>query len=110
MAGLVKAGGWLLHTSHGTTSAPAADPHGPAITVAIPTGDDASSIAQALQDRGIIDDAGRFSEYANAHGEGSDFKAGTYEMEAGIDWDIVFQHLDAGPSTGAAHKLGFGQK
>ena len=38
MAGLVKAGGWLLHTSHGTTTAPAADPHGPKITVAFSNG------------------------------------------------------------------------
>ena len=102
MAGLVKAGGWLLHTSHGTTTAPAADPHGPKITVAIPTGDDASSIAQALQDRGIIDDAGRFSDYANAHGEGSDFKAGTYTFQAGTGYGAIVSKLDAGPAAGYA--------
>jgi UPF0755 protein len=102
VAGLVKAGGWLLHTSNGPTTAPAADPHGPGITVVIPTGDDASAIAEVLQDRGIIDDAGRFGDYLKAQSEGSDFKAGTYTFKAGTGYDAIISKLDAGPGAGYA--------
>jgi len=102
VAGLVKAGGWLLHTSDGATTAPAADPHGPAITVAIPSGDDASAIAGLLEDRGIVDDAGRFSSYVKSQSEGSDFKAGTYTFRAGTSYDSIISKLDAGPGAGYA--------
>jgi UPF0755 protein len=88
-----------------STSKPAADAHGPPITVVVPKGVDASGVADILQKDGVITDASRFTTYAKSQGEGSDFKAGTYKMEAGIDWDIIFQHLDAGPSTGAARTL-----
>jgi UPF0755 protein len=91
-----------MDTSKSTTTAPAADPHGPPITVAIPKGDDASGIAQALEDRGVIDDAGRFGDYVNAHGEGSNFKAGTYTFAAGTGYDAIIRKLDAGPNAGAA--------
>jgi UPF0755 protein len=102
VVGLVKAGGWLLDTSKSPTTAPAADPHGPAITVVIPKGDDASAIGQALEDRGVIDDAGRFGDYVNAQGEGSNFKAGTYAFAAGTGYDAIIRKLDAGPNAGAA--------
>ncbi|MGN6379284.1 MAG: endolytic transglycosylase MltG [Gaiellales bacterium] len=87
------------------TSKPAADPHGPPITVVVPKGVDASQIATILQKDGVISDASRFRGYAKSQGEGSSFRAGTYEMEAGIDWDIIFQKLDAGPPAAAARKL-----
>jgi UPF0755 protein len=102
VAGLVKAGGWLLDTSNGPTTAPVADPHGPAIAVVIPTGDDASAIAGALEDRGIIDDAGRFGDYVKDQAEGSNFKAGTYVFRAGTGYDAIIAKLDAGPGAGYA--------
>src|SRR3954454_22550430 len=58
VVGLVEAGGRVLGMAESPTNAPAADPHGPAIPVVIPKGDDASAIAEVLQDRGVIDDAG----------------------------------------------------
>ena len=102
MAGLVKAGGWLLDTSSSPATAPAPDPHGPAITAVIPTGDDASAIAGVLEDRGIIDDAGRFGDYVKAQAEGSGFKAGTYNFRAGTGYDAIIAKLDAGPGAGYA--------
>lgn len=98
----MKAGGWLLDTSKSATTAPAADPHGAAITVVIPRGDDASAIAEALQDRGVIDDAGRFGDYVNAQGQGANFKAGTYAFRAGTGYDAIIAKLNAGPNAGAA--------
>ena len=102
MVGLVRAGGWLLDTSKSPTTAPAADPHGPAITVVIPKGDDASAIAEVLQDRGIIDDSGRFGDYANAHGQGANFQAGTYAFKAGTGYGAIIAKLNAGPNAGAS--------
>jgi UPF0755 protein len=86
----------------GTASAPAANPHGPQIAVAIPTGDDAAAIADVLQDRGIIADAGRFSGYVKAQSEGSDFKAGTYTFKAGTGYNAIIARLNAGPTAGYA--------
>jgi UPF0755 protein len=102
VVGLVKAGGWLLDTSKSPATAPAADPHGPAVTVVIPKGDDASAIAEVLQDRGVIDDAGRFGDYVNAQTEGSNFQAGTYTFRAGTGYDAIIAKLNAGPTAGAS--------
>jgi UPF0755 protein len=101
----VRAGGWVLaHGSH-TSSAPAAHPHGPKIAVVIPTGDDASAIADVLAERGIIDDAGRFSSYVKAQSQGSEFKAGTYEFRAGAGYAAIVASLDRGPATNYATLL-----
>jgi len=100
VAGLVKAGGWVLHNTQSHASAPAPDPHGPAIPVVIPPGDDASAIASVLQDRGVIADSGRFGGYIKSQSEGSDFKAGTYTFRAGTGYDAIIASLNAGPSAG----------
>ncbi len=68
----------------------------------IPTGDDASAIAEVLQDRGVIDDAGRFGDYVKAQAEGSNFKAGTYTFKAGTGYDAIIAKLNAGPGAGYA--------
>ena len=81
-----------------SASKPSADPHGPPITVVIPPGSDAADIGDILQRRGVVDDAGRFRDYAKSQGQGSDFKAGTYELRAGTDYDRIFAVLDAGPT------------
>ncbi len=86
----------------GSSSAPAADPHGPQIAVVIPVGDDAAAIAAVLQDRGIISDSGRFGRYVKAQSEGSDFKAGTYTFQAGTGYGAIIARLNAGPTAGDA--------
>jgi UPF0755 protein len=86
----------------GTASAPAADPHGPAIPVVIPAGDDADAIGSVLHDRGVIADSGRFDGYVKAQAEGSDFKAGTYTFRAGTGYDAIIARLNAGPTAGYA--------
>jgi UPF0755 protein len=98
----VRAGGWVLAHGSNTTSAPPADPHGAKITVIVPTGDDASAIADVLAERGVIDDSGRFSSYVKARSEGSQFKAGTYEFQAGTGYSAIVAALDRGPATSYA--------
>ena len=59
------------------SSKPAPDPHGPVITVKIPEGTDAAGIGSILEDQGVVEDGGRFRNYAKDQGEGADFKAGS---------------------------------
>jgi peptidoglycan lytic transglycosylase G len=95
----VRAGGWVLDHRSADSSAPAADPHGPAILVVIPPGDDASAIADVLAERGIIADSGRFRSYLKAQSQGADFKAGSYTFQAGTAYAALVSKLDAGPAT-----------
>ena len=75
---------------------PAADPHGPYITVVIPSGTDASGIGDILQQDGVVADGGRFRDYAKGQGQGADFQAGRYRFQAGTDYDVIIKALDAG--------------
>ena len=65
----------------------------------IPAGADASEIGAILEEQGVVDDGGRFREYAKDAGEGSDFKAGTYAIKAGTGYDALIRLLDHGPVT-----------
>ena len=87
------------------TSKPAANPHGAPVRIRVPRGADAAEIAQILEDRGVISDAGRFRGYAKSQDEGSAFRAGVYHLVAGSDWDALISRLDAGPPAPAATRL-----
>ena len=78
------------------SSKPAADPHGPYITVVIPSGTDAAGIGDILEQDGVISDGSRFHNYAKAQGQGSDFQAGRYRFQAGTGYDVIIKALDAG--------------
>jgi peptidoglycan lytic transglycosylase G len=78
------------------SSKPAADPHGPFISVVIPSGTDAAGIGDILQRDGVVADGGRFHAYAKAQGEGADFQAGRYRFRAGTDYDVIIKALDTG--------------
>lgn len=65
----------------------------------VPTGDDASAIADVLAERGVIDDAGRFTSYVKANAQGADFKAGTYAFQAGTGYAAIVAQLDRGPAA-----------
>jgi UPF0755 protein len=88
---------WVVSDLGASTTAPAADPHGKPIRVVIPPGADASEIGEILEERGVIEDGGRFREYAKDAGEGSEFKAGTYSVRAGTGYDRLIHLLDHGP-------------
>jgi UPF0755 protein len=88
---------WVVSDLGSDTTAPAADPHGKPIAVVIPAGADGSEIGAILEEQGVIDDGGRFREYAKDVGEGSEFKAGTYAIKAGTGYDALIRLLDHGP-------------
>ncbi|MFI5051096.1 MAG: endolytic transglycosylase MltG, partial [Gaiellales bacterium] len=87
------------------SSKPAADPHGPVISVKIPEGTDAAGIGSLLEDAGVVDDGSRFRNYAKDQGEGAEFKAGTYRFRAGMDYDTIIAQLDKGPVAAPVSKL-----
>ena len=97
VVGVARGVQWVVSDLGSTTTAPAADPHGKPIPIVIPTGADASEIGAILEEQGIVEDGGRFREYAKDAGEGSEFKAGTYAMKAGTGYDALIHALDSGP-------------
>ena len=84
VVGVARGVQWVVSDLGSSTTAPAADPHGKPIRIVVPTGADASEIGAILEEQGVVDDGGRFREYAKDAGEGSQFKAGTYAIKAGI--------------------------
>jgi UPF0755 protein len=87
------------------SSKPSPDPHGAPITVKIPSGTDAAGIGSILEDAGVVEDGERFRNYAKDQGEGADFKAGTYSLRAGTDYDAIITQLNQGPPEVPVSKL-----
>ena len=99
VVGVLRGAQWVVSDLGASTTAPAPDPHGNPIRVLIPAGADASEIGDILEQQGVVDDGGRFREYAKDEGEGSQFKAGTYAIKAGTGYDALIGILDRGPVT-----------
>jgi len=97
VVGVLRGVQWVVSDLGSSTTAPAPDPHGKPIPVLIPAGADASEIGAILEEQGVVDDGGRFREYAKDAGEGSAFKAGTYAIKAGTGYDALIRLLDHGP-------------
>ena len=89
VVGVLRGAQWVVSDLGSSTAAPAPDPHGKPIQVLIPAGADASDIGAILEKQGVVDDGGRFREYAKDAGEGSEFKAGTYAIKAGTGYDAL---------------------
>jgi UPF0755 protein len=87
------------------SSKPSADPHGPPIAVVIPSGSTAVGIGDILEQSGVVDDGGRFRDYAKEQGQGSEFKAGHYSFRAGTDYDTIIAALNRGPRAAPVQKL-----
>ncbi len=75
---------------------------GPEVTVVIPPGATAAQIAQILEAKGVISNAGDFVDRIVADGQGSDFKPGTYSLRTNEAYDRIVFQLNHGPSTDAA--------
>lgn len=97
--GVARGVQWVVSDLGSSTTAPAADPHGKPVRIIVPTGADASEIGAILEEQGVVDDGGRFREYAKDAGEGSQFKAGTYAIKAGTGYDALIRILNRGPVT-----------
>ena len=87
------------------SSKPAADPHGPMLKVVIPPGVDAAGIGDILENSGVVADGSRFRNYAKEQGEGAEFKAGSYRIRAGSDYDVIIRELDNGMVAVRIRKL-----
>lgn len=72
------------------------DPPGPAVTFTIEKGMGSSSIADLLENNGIIRNSLFFKGYLKWTKEGSQFKAGTYMASPGDSYDTLITRLNAG--------------
>lgn len=70
---------------------------GRTVTVEVPVGSSARSIAGILVDNGVIRSAATFESVVRAAEAGSRLKAGRYELVTGSDLDEIVEILVAGP-------------
>ena len=66
------------------------------VSVVIPSGATADSIAQALEDNHVIDKASDFKLWSKVKGYDSQYKAGTYALSAAMDFDTIADILVGG--------------
>ena len=72
------------------SSKPPADPHGPPITVVIPRGPDAvGDRRHPRASAGVVVGRRPLPRLRQGQGQGTDFKAGTYQFQAGTDYDAI---------------------
>lgn len=71
---------------------------GNSVTVEIPQGSTVNDIAEILEENGVVDSAEHFIFLCKSKGEGSLFKYGTYEFNAGDDFYTITEKLNSGDS------------
>lgn len=67
-----------------------------AVRVTIEPGMRTSSIADTLEQQGLIKNAFLFKSYLKLKSEGSHFQAGTYDINPGADYDEIIAKLNSG--------------
>lgn len=67
-----------------------------AVSVVIPTGATADTIARTLEDNKIIEKASEFKLWSKMKGYDSQFKAGTYALSAAMDFETIADILVGG--------------
>lgn len=73
-----------------------------AVSVVIPSGATADTIAQALEDSKVIEKASEFKLWSKMKGYDSQFKAGTYALSAAMDFETIADILVGGKVSMAA--------
>lgn len=66
------------------------------VSIEIPSGSSADSIAMMLEENNIIDKASEFSLWSKMKGYDSQFKAGTYALSAAMDFETIADILVGG--------------
>ncbi len=66
------------------------------VSVEIPSGSTADSIAKTLEENNIIDSASEFTLWSKMKGYDSQFKAGTYALSAAMDFETIADILVGG--------------
>ncbi len=90
LIGLIMGGLWVYHQVN-----PAGEP-GDAVVVDVPDGANVKTIAEVLDDAGVISNARLFQEYARFK-SGNLIKAGTYQMNKDMALWEALSVLEAGP-------------
>ncbi|TVX94457.1 endolytic transglycosylase MltG [Paenibacillus agilis] len=88
---LAAGGGWYVWSSLQPVSAKNEEVH-----VKIESGTGPSTIAQQLEEQGLIKNATFFKTYLKWNGEGSKFKAGEYAFKPGMTYEEIIAKLNGG--------------
>lgn len=72
---------------------------GQQVSVTIPEGSDASSIAKILEDAGVISDSSAFFKEVQAQRAESSMKSGSYDLMTGANLTELVRQLVAGPNS-----------
>jgi UPF0755 protein len=72
---------------------------GQVVTVKIPEGSSSEDIAEILAEAGVVSNQTVFRARLKLNGDGSQFRAGTYEMKTGSSYDTVVRVLEEGPAA-----------
>lgn len=67
-----------------------------AVRITIEPGMGTNSIADALEQHGLIKNALLFKSYLKLKSEGNHFQAGTYDIHPGVDYDEIIAKLNSG--------------
>jgi UPF0755 protein len=70
--------------------------------VTIPEGADSEQIANILEKAGIVESARKFEARLFGHGDGDDFKPGTYKLRENERYDTIVAALSEGPAVAEA--------
>lgn len=91
--GAIVWGVW--HLADGGSDVPA----GRKVSVTIPKGASPARVADILSSKGIVGSETVFRARLKLHGDGSNFRAGTYTMKTGSSYDTVVRVLNQGPAA-----------
>lgn len=67
-----------------------------AVQITIEAGTGTATIANILEDQGLIKNSFLFKSYLKWKSEGTRFQAGVYEMQPGVTYDEIIQKLNSG--------------
>jgi UPF0755 protein len=97
---LVAAGGVVSQALRLTADRQRRITPGQPVTITVSSGESSAQIGQTLTDAGVVESVGRFRAAAEDRGLDGLLKPGTYQLETGMDIDVVLDLLAKGPSVG----------
>jgi uncharacterized YceG family protein len=80
-------------------------PAGRKVVITVPRGADSTKIAGILADKGIVANETVFRARLKLHGDGSQFRSGSYTMKTGSSYDSVVRTLNKGPAAAPTFSL-----
>jgi len=101
VAALVLLGGivWFVLSNTGVAGSDSTVKDGTKVTVVIPKGSSSTDVAGILADKGVVESETVFRARLKLNGDGADFRAGTFTIQAGSSYDNIVRTLAKGPAA-----------